>query len=157
MISPAWNSTSRAQRQVIGSPPSKIKTEFRSPGVQLGELPGPGSHGQMFVPGPRLVEAEFRDELVHLRVEFDDHPIGIIVITGNVVARRVARGTPQLLDPGGTKTVRRHCMACGVLELEGDVMKPRLRSVDQWWSRLQVRKVAIPWISSVYQKRRNSS
>src|ERR1700738_2888969 len=84
----------------------------------------------MFMPGPRLVEAEFRNELIHLRVELDDHLVGIIMIAGDVVARRVARGAPDLLYAGGTKTVRRHCMVCGVLELEGDVMKPRLRGAD---------------------------
>jgi hypothetical protein len=44
------------------------------------------------MPGSRLMEAEFRNELVHLGIELDYHPVGIIVVTGNVVARRVARG-----------------------------------------------------------------
>jgi hypothetical protein len=51
-------------------------------------------------------------------------------------------------------------MVCGVLELEGDVMKPRLRGadhVDHVVVSVQVRKAAIPWISSVYWKPRNSS
>src|ERR1700730_5019291 len=113
-----------------GSPLSQIEAELGSPSVQLRELPGPGPHRQMFMPGPRLVEAEFRNELIHLRVELDDHLVGIIMIAGDVVARRVARGAPDLLYAGGTKTVRRHCMVCGVLELEGDVMKPRLRGAD---------------------------
>ena len=82
------------------------------------------------MPGPRLVQAELRNELIHLRVKLDDHLVGIIMIAGDVVARRVARRTPELLDPGGTKTVRRHSMVCGVLELESDVMKPRLRGAD---------------------------
>jgi hypothetical protein len=68
--------------------------------------------------------------LIHLGVKLDDHLVGIIVIPGDVVARGVARRAPELLDPGGPKTVRRDCMVCGVLEFEGDVMKPRLRSAD---------------------------
>lgn len=68
--------------------------------------------------------------MIHLRVKLDDHLVGIVVIAGDVVVRRVARGAPELLDPGGTKTVRRHCMVRDVLELEGDVMKPRLRCID---------------------------
>src|ERR1700730_282146 len=113
-----------------GSPLSQVEAELRSPGVQFGELPGPGSHREMFMPGPRLVEAEFRNELIHLRVKLDDHLVGIVVIAGDVVARRVARRTPELLDPGSAKTVRRHCMVGRVLEFEGDVMKPRLRGAD---------------------------
>ena len=109
---------------------SQIEAELRSPGIQLGELPSPGSHREVFMPGPRLVEAEFRNELIHLRVKLDDQLVGIIMIAGDVVARRVARGAPELLDAGGAKTVRRHCVVRGVLELEGDVMKPRLGSID---------------------------
>ncbi len=47
------------------------------------------------MPGSRLMEAEFGNELVHLGIELDYHPVGIIVVTGNVVARRVARGAPK--------------------------------------------------------------
>ncbi len=34
-----------------GSTRSEIKAEFRSPSVQLGELPGLGPHREMFMPG----------------------------------------------------------------------------------------------------------
>src|SRR5258706_4643014 len=40
-----------------GSTSSEIKAEFRSPSVQLGELPGLGPHREMFMPGSRLMEA----------------------------------------------------------------------------------------------------
>ena len=55
------------------------------------------------MPGSRLMEAEFRNELVHLGIELDYHPVGIIVVTGNVVARRVARGATKLLDPAARR------------------------------------------------------
>ena len=55
------------------------------------------------MPRPWLVEAEFRNELIHLRVKLDDHFVGIVVIAGDVVARRVARGAPKLLDPAARR------------------------------------------------------
>src|SRR5258708_2533224 len=49
-----------------GSPLSQIEAELGAPGVQFGELPSPGAHREVFMPGPRLVEAELRNELIHL-------------------------------------------------------------------------------------------
>jgi hypothetical protein len=77
-----------------GSTRSEIKAEFRSPSVQLGELPGLGPHREMFMPGSRLMEAEFGDELVHLGIKLDYHSVGIIVVAGYIVAGRVPRRAP---------------------------------------------------------------
>src|SRR5690349_13314584 len=100
----------------LGSTRSEIKAEFRSPSVQLGELPGLRPHREMFMPGSRLMEAEFGDELVHLGIKLDYHSVGVIVIAGYIVARHVSRRTPQLIDPVRPKAVCRHRMICRVLE-----------------------------------------
>ena len=68
--------------------------------------------------------------MVYLGIELDDHSVGILIVAGNVMARRVSRRASQLIDPGRPTAVFRHRMICRVLEFEGDMMKPRLRSAD---------------------------
>jgi len=61
-----------------GSTRSEIKAEFRSQAfnsVSCQVL----AHREMFMPGSRLMEAEFGDELVHLGIKLDYHSVGIIV------------------------------------------------------------------------------
>ena len=52
------------------------------------------------MPGSRLMQAEFWDELVHLGVELDDQLVRIVVVSGNVVAGGMPRRTPELIDSG---------------------------------------------------------
>jgi len=82
------------------------------------------------MPGSRLMQSKLRDELVHLGIELDDQLVRVIVVPGNVVAGCMPRRAPKLVDSSRTKAVRRHGMIGRVLELEGNVMKPRVRSVD---------------------------
>jgi len=46
------------------------------------------------------MEAEFGDELVHLGIKLDYHSVGIIVVPGYIVAGRVPRRAPELIDSG---------------------------------------------------------
>src|ERR1700752_952140 len=97
----------RYPRRLSGSSRCEIEAEFSAPRVQLGELPGLGPHRQMFMPWSGFMETEFRNELVHLGVELDQYLVRIMVVTGNVMACRVPRRTPELVDPRCTKVVRR--------------------------------------------------
>ena len=82
------------------------------------------------MPGPRLVYSELRNEFVHVGVELDHHLVGVVMIAGQVVARGVPRGPPELLDPGCAQRVGGHRMIRVTFEFESDVMDPRFRGRD---------------------------
>jgi hypothetical protein len=48
-------------------------------------------------------------------IELDDHSVAILMVAGNVMARRVSRRAPQLIDPGRPTAIFRHRMVCRVL------------------------------------------
>ena len=79
------------------------------------------------MPGPRLAHPEFRDELVHLGVEFDHHPVGVIVVGRYVVARGVPRGAPEKVDACGAQRIGGGPVLGAVLEFVGDMVDPRFR------------------------------
>ena len=52
----------------------EVEAELCAPRVQFVELPAPGLHRLVLVPGARLLDPELRDEDVHLGVELDARP-----------------------------------------------------------------------------------
>src|SRR5437899_11548521 len=81
----------------------EVEAELRPPGVQFGELPGLGLHREILMPRPRLVDTEFRNECIHLRVEFDHHLVGIVMITSQIVTRRIPCWPTELLNTGTSR------------------------------------------------------
>ena len=114
----AWRSSTRGE----------VVAELSSPGIQL--VPAPGLHRKMFMPGPGLENPEFWDERVHLGVELNYHLVGVVVVGGHVVARRVARGTPEQIDAGRAQGVGGDGVAGTLPELEGDMVDARFRRLD---------------------------
>jgi hypothetical protein len=77
------------------------------------------------VPGPGLAHAQFGDERVHFGVELNHHLVGVVAVAGQIVARRVPRGAPELFDAGRAQRVGRDGVVRIPPELEGDMVDPR--------------------------------
>ena len=68
-----------------------------------------GFIGKMLVPGPGLA-SQFGDESVHFGVELNHHFVGVVVVAGQIVTRRMSRGAPELFHPRGARVSA--AMAC---------------------------------------------
>src|SRR5271166_2943031 len=109
----------------------EVVAEFGSPAVQLVEHPAPGLHRKMFMPGPGLAHPKLWDERVHLGVELHHHVVGVVMVGGHVVARRMARGAPEQIDAGRAQGVGGDSVAGSLPELEGDMVDARFRRLNE--------------------------
>src|SRR5271170_5762039 len=105
---------------------SKIERELGAPCVQFRKLPGAGFHRKVLVPGTRLAHAQLRKEYVHLGIELDENPVGVVMVGGEIVTRRVAGRPPKRRRSGMGQLVASGWMSRVVSQLEGDVVNPGL-------------------------------
>src|SRR5271166_5692241 len=138
----------------------EVEAELGSPAVQLVEHPAPGLHRKMFMPGPGLEHPELWDERVHLGVELNYHLVGVVVVGAATLWPAVWREGPQSrLTPAARKASA--AIVWQEVSLSSKAIwwtrdSGALTMLTTWCSRLQVRKFAIPAMSSVSQKPRKS-
>ncbi len=90
----------RSRRTCQGQPVARLKLNSAPQAFNSVSCQVLGRIGRCSCQGSRLMEAEFGDELVHLGIKLDYHSVGIIVVAGYIVAGRVPRRAPELIDSG---------------------------------------------------------